>query len=202
MVRDRTSVFLSTPPHFHTLSPDVPHPQRPSSNSIPSSTQTPGGNVSISRRSGNANHPAHKPRHAVFLPETQDPDVREAVQLFHGKAFQTINYSLDLSKRKAAKRNPSLRKNVSYHSSVTLQRRRTTEDIQSPSTRLHTTVPQSHSAGFHVPSTSTHHPVPRDNMSLVAGPSKVIIKRRSLTSFANTAADDDDDEDMSFPSST
>ncbi|KAH9855518.1 hypothetical protein C2E23DRAFT_857701 [Lenzites betulinus] len=176
-----------------------PPPQEAASNSLALSTKSSAANVSISRRPGNVNHPAHKPRHTVFLPETQDPEVREAVQLFNGKAFQTVNYSLELSKRKAAKRNPSLKENRSSHSSGTLQRRRTVEDVTAIRPQ---TIPKSHSIDSHAPAISPSLSTASDSARPIAGPSKVIFRRPSLTSFVNSAPDDDDDEEMDFPSST
>ncbi|KAI0354015.1 hypothetical protein OH77DRAFT_1457020 [Trametes cingulata] len=162
-----------------------------------------------SRRPGNANHPAHKPRHAVVLQDTQDPEVHEAKRQFDSIARHAIDYSLHISKRKAAKMDPAHKENRSSASSTTsttLQRRHTAGDIQAP-----LPLPRSRAAlksrSTEPSITSAAGPSDRseamDEDMPVPGPSKpTAFRRPSLTDFVNASVDDEDDEDAGTPSST
>ncbi|KAI0368504.1 hypothetical protein BV20DRAFT_969132 [Pilatotrama ljubarskyi] len=156
------------------------------------------------RRPGNANHPAHRPRHTVLIQETQDPEVDEAKRQFDSIARHAIDYSLHISKRKAAKLDPAHKENRSSSSAATLQRRHTAEEIQAAPPAPKPKAPlksRSTEPSVSFATGTNARPDAMDEDHPVPGPSKPTFRRPNLTDFVNASEDDDEDDD-GMPSST
>ncbi|KAI0635433.1 hypothetical protein C8Q77DRAFT_1072627 [Trametes polyzona] len=161
--------------------------------------------ASAPRRPGNANHPAHRPRHVISAAEPLDPEIEEALHQFTDRAVHMLRSSLKVSKGKAAKFNSAFKENALDPLGSKIRRRHTAEDVHD--------VPHAPPARSGLQSRSTNSRVssepapdvcdePMDHDQAVAGPSRRILRRATLTDFVNTAEDDSDDEDGGMPSST
>ncbi len=185
--------FISSPLHSDSLL----------ENSTRSSRRFP--SVNSTRRPGNANHPAHQSRHAVFLPETQDPERAQAMHQMGDMCMHVVDHTNKTSKRKAERINPSFKDNPSVHSRTALRRRRTTEDVQLALHAPPAKKPALQSRATESRLRSAHprpvHDCPMNEDEPIAGPSRPLFRRPSLTSYVN-AAEDSDEEDDGMPSST
>ncbi|EIW56091.1 uncharacterized protein TRAVEDRAFT_73720, partial [Trametes versicolor FP-101664 SS1] len=192
-------------PKLPDLSAIVPQaPSEPLSKNLTRSFR-PLPSVNSERRSGNADHPAHKPRHVLCPPETQDLAETEALCQFGQLTKHTADGANERSKLKAARIDLSFKENRSVHSGTALRRRRTTEDVpagshappaKKPALRIRATDSRLCS-GY--PRRMQDSPMEEDEP--IAGPSRPLLRRPSLTSYVN-AAEDSDEEDDGMPSST
>lgn len=161
--------------------------------------------INSERRSGNADHPAHKLRHVVCPPETQNLAETEALCQFGQLTKHTADDAIERSKLKAARLDPSFKENRSVHSGTALRRRRTTEDVPAGSH-----APPAKKPALRIRATDSRlcsgyprrmHDSPMEEDEPIAGPSRPLLRRPSLTSYVN-AAEDSDEEDDGMPSST
>ncbi|KAI0780381.1 hypothetical protein BD413DRAFT_463255, partial [Trametes elegans] len=163
--------------------------------------------VSAVRRPGNVNHPAHMPRHVVYIQETQDPEVQQAAAEFAAMVSHTTAGVQKRSAKKAGKMGHNTLENVKPCAESTLQRRHTSEDVQpTPRISAQRKVAKTHSAD---PKAGRNRKrlrqdAPMDEDEPIAGPSKSVMYTIFKPVPGVSFGDDEDEEeaDGGMPSST
>ncbi|KAI0666370.1 hypothetical protein C8Q78DRAFT_1082991 [Trametes maxima] len=158
----------------------------------------------LSRAPGDPKHPARMPRNPIYFPETQDPDVIEAKQLFKAKALGVQIQAIETARLKAAKLHRLQQKENGTSSRGSALRRRHTAEVVQPVTHssrqnaaLRGTTTDSNVSSLRRRASIASQPV---EDGPVAGPSR-LFDLHPLR-FPTPLDDEEEDEDDGMPTST